>query len=69
MDQRSPARRQPVRLRSMAEPRGISSLHGESASKVEKGNLLALDMVGQIKEIILAKHYYFVVENPARSYL
>ena len=52
----------------MVEPYGRSELHGESANKVQKGNLLALDMIGQIKEIIKSGHY-FVVENPARSYL
>ena len=52
----------------MEEPYGISGLHGESADKVSKGNILALDMVGQIKEAI-GRGHYFVIENPARSYL
>ena len=57
-----------MRLRSMTETYGRAGLVGEAAEKVKRGNELALDMVGQIKDIIKAGHF-FVVENPARSYL
>ena len=57
-----------MRLRSMTETYGRAGLFGEAAEKVKRGNELALDMVGQIKDIFKAGHF-FVVENPARSYL
>ena len=46
-----------ARGRSMTETYGRAGLVGEAAEKVMRGNELALDMVGQIKDIIKAGHF------------